>query len=303
MAPLLVGSPVSSISEMLSHSFMLHAFVAGTAIAIAAGIVGYFLVLRNQVFAADALGHVAFTGALAALAFGVDLRAGLFAATVAVALLLGRLGTRARANDVVIGSVFAWVLGLGVLFLSIFTTSRSTGNGAGGVRVLFGSIFGLDYTQATIAATLALITTIAVLAIARPLLFASIDEAVAEARGIPVRALGYAFLVIVGITTAEATQAVGALLILGLLAAPGAAAQRLTPRPYAALFVSAGIALFSVWAGLALSYFTPRLPPSFSILAVAAGIYGLSILGTSALVRPALAFKAPRGPLPPEAAS
>src|SRR5436305_8260844 len=123
---------------MLTHPFMQHAYLAGTAVALAAGLVGYFLVLRAQVFTADALSHVAFTGALAALAFGLDQRIGLFAATIAVGVAMGALGQRGRADDVVVGSTFAWVLGLGVLFLTVYTTSRSTPAGPAGVNGLFG---------------------------------------------------------------------------------------------------------------------------------------------------------------------
>src|SRR5256885_366350 len=131
---------------------MTNAFIAGTAIAVATGLVGYFVVLRSQVFTGDALSHVAVTGALAALAFGVDARLGLFAATVVLGMAMAGLGRRGRADDVVIGSVFAWVLGLGVLFLSVYTTSRSTGNGAAGVNVLFGSVLGITAAHARVAA-------------------------------------------------------------------------------------------------------------------------------------------------------
>src|SRR5204863_4661431 len=144
------------------------------------------LVLRGQVFTGDALSHIAFTGALAALAFGIDPRLGLFATTVAVAVGMGVLGLRGRADDVVIGSVFAWVLGLGVLFLSLYTTSRSTGNGAGGVSVLFGSILAISGDRALVAVAVAVVIVAALLVIARPLLFASIDEAVAAGRGVRV---------------------------------------------------------------------------------------------------------------------
>src|SRR5207302_1592623 len=113
-----------------------------------------FVVLRGQVFTGDALSHVAFTGALAALAAGVDLRVGLFGATVAVAVGMGVLGRLGRADDVVIGSVFAWMLGLGVLFLSIYTASSSGSNGTAGVSVLFGSILGLSGGAARTAAAI-----------------------------------------------------------------------------------------------------------------------------------------------------
>src|SRR5690349_820837 len=155
---------------------MQHAFLAGTAVALAAGLVGYFLVLRAQVFTADALSHVAFTGALASLAAGLDARIGLFTITVLVALGMGRLGRHARPDDVVIGGVFAWILGLGVLFLTLYTTTRSgTGNGSASVSVLFGSIFGVSAQRALLTAAIAALVGAAILAVARPLLFASVD--------------------------------------------------------------------------------------------------------------------------------
>ncbi|MEN3310077.1 MAG: zinc/manganese transport system permease protein [Micromonosporaceae bacterium] len=254
---------------MFAHPFMQHAFLAGTAVGLAAGLVGYFLVLRAQVFTADALSHVAFTGALAALAAGLDARIGLFAVTILVALGMGSLG-RSRPDDVVIGGVFAWILGLGVFFLTLYTTTRSgTGNGSASVTVLFGSIFGLSASRALLSAVIALAICAAILAVARPLLFASLDQDVAAARGVPVRVLGYGFLILVAATAAESTQVVGALLILGLLAAPAGAASRLTTRPLRALALSAGIAVASVWIGLTASYAIPKVPPSFAILAVA----------------------------------
>jgi zinc/manganese transport system permease protein len=266
---------------MFAHPFMQHAFLAGTAVALAAGLVGYFLVLRAQVFTADALSHVAFTGALASLAAGLDARIGLFAVTILVALGMGTLGHRARPDDVVIGGVFAWILGLGVFFLTLYTTTRSgTGNGSASVTVLFGSIFGLSASRATLTAVIGLAVCAVMLAIARPLLFASIDENVAAARGVPVRLLGYGFLALVGTTAAESTQVVGALLILGLLAAPAGAAMRLTARPLLALALSAAIAVASMWIGLTGSYLIPKMPPSFAILAVATLTYLASVAGS-----------------------
>ncbi len=260
--------------------FLLHALLAGTAIAAAVGLVGYFVVLRAQVFTGDALSHVAFTGALAALALGIDQQLGLFAATIGAGIALGALGDRGRADDVVIGSVFAWILGLGVFFLSLHTTRNSAGNGRAGTEVLFGSIFGLSLSQAVTAAIVAAVIVAAMITIARPLLFASIDGAVAAARGVPVRVLGYGFLALVGAAAAEASQAVGALLLLGLLAAPAGTAHRLTTRLYPGLLLSAGLAVTDVWVGLTLSYTVPVLPPSFAILAVATAGYLLTLLIT-----------------------
>ncbi|HEY5099876.1 MAG TPA: metal ABC transporter permease [Gaiellaceae bacterium] len=258
---------------MLAQEFMRNALIAGSFVGIACGLVGWFVVLRAQVFAGDALSHVAFTGALAAAALGIDIRAGLFLATILGGVVMGALGDRARADDVVIGTLFAWTLGLGVLFLTIFTTNGSGSNGTAGVRVLFGSIFGLSTTDVRISVVLA-VAAVAVLAVlGRPLLFASLDGAVAAAQGVPVRMIGLVFLGLVGLVAAQATQAVGALLLLGLLAAPAGAAHRLTGRPYLGLGLSALFALGSVWVGLTLSYVFPTLPPSTMIISTAAGIY------------------------------
>ena len=268
------------LQQMLAHDFMRTAFWVGTAVALAAGPIGYFLVLRGQVFSADALGHAAFTGALAALAFGANELVGLLVGTIGVALALSLPRAQRRAgSDVLIGTVFAWLLGLGVLFLAIYTTYRSTANGSAGTTVLFGSIFGLALEQGLVATVLGLAVIAGMLVIGRPLLFASLDPEVAAARGIPVRVLGGAFLVLLALTVGEATQAVGALLILGLLATPAAIAQRLTTRPAAGIALTAAIAIAGLWAGLVLSYAVPRVPPSFAIIGVLFGGYVLTVGG------------------------
>jgi zinc/manganese transport system permease protein len=258
---------------MLAHEFMRNALLAGSLIGVACGLVGWFVVLRAQVFAGDALGHVAFTGALGAAVAGLDVRAGLVVATVGSAVVLGLLGDRARADDAVIGTFFAWVLGLGVLFLSLYTTSSSAGNGTAGVRVLFGSIFGLSTHDVETSVAAAIVAVAVLLAIARPLLFASLDPLVAAAQGVRVRALGLAFLALLGLVAAQASQAVGALLLLGLIAAPAGAAHRLTTSPYRGLALSGLIALASVWIGLTLSYVLPTLPPSTMIVSTATAAY------------------------------
>jgi zinc/manganese transport system permease protein len=276
---------VSGLLELFGHPFMRYAFLAGLPIAALAGFVGYFLVLRSQVFSADALSHVAFSGVVTSLAFGIDPRLGLFAATILFGAvlgllgLLGALGDRGQADDVVVGSVFAWILGLGVLALTVYRSSgRSSVNGAAGVNALFGSVFGLSRPQAWVAAAVALLLIGLLAAIARPLLFASLDAAVAAGRGVPVRALGIGFLCLVGASVAEATQAVGALLLLGLMAAPAGTAQRLTDRPYRAMAWATGLSMLSMAVGLTVSYLFPRVPPSFAILAVASSAYAVSFL-------------------------
>ena len=263
-----VAVTTGALGNFFVGGFTGNAVIAGGAIAIAAGLVGMFLVLRGEVFTGDALSHAAFTGALAALAAGVDVRIGLFAGTIAVALLLGALGRRGRPDDVVIGSVFVWVLGLGVLFLSLVSASSSGMDSRSGITVLFGSIFGLTGTDALVALVTCGVVSVLVVLLARPLLFASLDEAVAAARGVPVRLLGVALLVLVAITAAEATPAVGALQLLGLLTGPAATALLVTHRPYRALGLSAGLALVEMWVGIAVAYAVPTLPPTFTVMAV-----------------------------------
>jgi zinc/manganese transport system permease protein len=264
-------------SNMLGYDFMRYAFGAGTCIALAAGLVGYFVVIRNQVFTSDALGHVSFTGGMGGLLLGLPLVPSVFGATIAGALGVGALGGRARGRDVAIGTVFAWVLGVGALCLSLYTTTRSGSGGIVGVTVLFGSMLSLQASQATFAMVGGLVVSIALVAICRPLLFASLDPEVAATRGVPTRALAAVFLVLLGATVAEAVQAVGALLIFGLLVTPAAVAQNLTSRPYFGVVLSAGLAIAFVWVGLVLAFYIPY-PASFFITAVAFVSYLGSVL-------------------------
>jgi zinc/manganese transport system permease protein len=177
------------------------------------------------------------------------------------------------------------------LFQRLYTEHHSSGNGRAGATYLFGSIFGISATQAVVSASICAGVCIAMALMARPLLFASIDEAVAVARGVPVRLLGAGFLIMVGVTCAEAAQAVGALLLLGLVSAPAGAAHRLTTRPLVGLALAVGIAVFSTWAGLLISYLVPRTPPSFAIIGVATLSYLLTFAWrpSARTRRPALA--------------
>jgi zinc/manganese transport system permease protein len=272
---------------MLAHEFIRNAYLAGTFVALACGVVGWFTVLRGQVFAGDALSHVAFVGAIAAAVVGVDERVGLFALALALAVVMAGLGRRAQADDVTIGVVFSWVLGIGVLLIAVLSTSSAGGSGLIVANTLFGSIFGLSAGQSLVAAAIGIGAVLAVAAIARPLLFASVDPELAGLYGVPVRALGLVLLLLVGAVTAEGTQAIGALLVLGLIAAPGGAALRLTSKPYLGMALSGAIALVAMWGGIALSYAIPSLPPSTAIIGLAVGAYPLaSIASTIALWAP-----------------
>lgn len=253
----------------LVYDFIQRALIAGSCIAVVCGLAGYFVVLRNQVFGGDALGHVAFTGGLGALVAGLPLQLGVFAASIATSLGIGSLGGRARGRDVATGTVFAWVLGLGVLLLSLYTMSRSaSAGGTAGVSILFGSVLALSPSQAVVATVVAIVVGGLLVGIARPLLFISVDPEVAFARGVRAKTVTVLFLVLLGGAVAEAVQAVGALLVLGLMVTPAAIAVRLTARPYAALWLSAALALLFLWLGLALAFYLP-LPSGFCIVAPA----------------------------------
>lgn len=273
----------------LGGGFMQNALLAGTFVALACGACGWFVVLRGQVFAGDALSHVAFPGALAAAAAGLDERVGLFLATGAAALAMAALGrgfAGARgsrgagalpADDSAIGVVFTFVLGLGVFFLTRFSLSAGGAQGVQVARTLFGSIFSLSAGEARLAAVIAAGVLVLLAVIARPLLFASVAPEVAGARGVPTRALGLAFLMLLAVVAAEATQAVGALLLLGLLAVPAASAQRLTRGPYQGVLVAALLAVGAMWGGLALAYALPWLPPSTAVVAIAVGVHAVTV--------------------------
>jgi zinc/manganese transport system permease protein len=275
---------------MLSQEYMRNALLAGTFVALACGVTGWFVVLRGQVFAGDALSHVAFPGALAAASAGIDQRVGLFVATIAAGAAIGALGRgvlgrgadasggSAAADDTAIGVAFTFILGLGVFFLARASMSSAGGAGVAGAHTLFGSIFGLTGGEARLAAAIALGATAATVAIGRPLLFASVAPEVAAARGVPTRLLGVGFVALLGVVAAEATQVVGALLLLGLLAAPAAAAHRLAHSPFAAIALAGALAIASMWGGLALAYAIPSLPPSTAIVTIAVAIYYASAM-------------------------
>lgn len=267
------------IATMLGYDFMRHAFLAGTFLSLVAGFVGYFVVLRHQAFAGESLSDVAFTGALGGAAFAINPLVSLFVSTILVALLMGAFGERLRARDVAVGTVLAWVLGLGVLFLSLFTAHISgTGTGFSGVSILFGNILGVSAAQTLNIALISGFTILALLLIARPLLFASLDPDVAAARGVPVRALGLGFMALLAVTVSEATIAVGALLVFALLLLPAAIAHQLTTRPYLGLALAALISLSFTWLGITIGFYS-GYPSSvcISLLAFAAYVAAIGL--------------------------
>lgn len=258
------------LAGMLRYDFMLHAFEAGTIVAIVAGVVGYFVVLRKSSFAAHALSHVGFTGAAGAVLIGLTPIFGLLAFTIGGGLLIAMLGSRASERDVQIGTVLAFMLGLGVLFISLYS-----GYAAEAYSILFGEILGISLLDVYTTAIAAVVILAAVALMYRPLLFMSLDQDVAEAKGVPVYALGILFMMLVGATTAIAVQVVGVLLIFALLVTPAAVAARIAKRPAEGIAVSVGIALIATWVGLFLAFYLPY-PVSFFITTLTFAAFAIS---------------------------
>ena len=254
---------IADVQDMLSFTFMRNAFAAGTASAIVAGLIGYFVVLRESSFAAHAISHIGFAGAARAVLLGLSPVLGVAVLSLAASGVMGALGQRLRGRDVVIGLVMAASLGLGYLFISLYT-----GNAQNAYSILFGQIFGITTGAVLITAGTSVIVLAVLTAIFRPLLFASLDEEVAQARGVRVRAIGIGFMLLMALAVSEAVQVSGVLLIFALLVAPGAIAERIARRPAAALAVSGCLAVLITWISLALAYYTPY-PVSFYVTSLA----------------------------------
>lgn len=258
------------ISEPLQYDFMQNAYAAGTIVAIVSAVVGFFVVLRGLSFAAHALSHIGFAGATGAILLGVDPLYGLLVFTILSGLVMGRLGERLRGRDVAIGIVLAFALGLGALFLSLYTRFASQA-----YSILFGTILGVSTSDVIVSLVLGVIVLAVVAALYRPLVFASIDPEVAVARGVPVDALAMVFLVIVAVAVAEAVQVVGVLLIFTLIVAPAATAGYLTRQPTTAIGLGVFLALLETWIGITLAYYS-KFPVSFYISALGFGMYLLA---------------------------
>jgi zinc/manganese transport system permease protein len=259
---------------MLSYEFMRNAFLAGAVVSVVAGIVGYFVILRRTAFAAHALSHVGFAGAAGAVVLSVNPVWGLLVFCLGGAAVMGALGQRIRERDTVIGIVLAFMLGLGVLFIALYN-----GYSTEAYSILFGEILGISTGDVVLTVAIGAVAVAAIGAMYRPLLFASIDEEVAVARRVPVRALSVAFLLTLGLAVAVAVQVVGVLLIFSLLVTPAAVADRLTTRPAAAIAVSVVVALACTWLGLAIGYYF-SYPVSFFITSLAFFAYAVTRLST-----------------------
>ena len=265
--------------ELFQHEFVRNAFLAGSVVAIVSGMVGYFVVLRGQAFACEALSHIGFTGATAAALLGIGALEGMFIFTMVAALWMGLLGKRLRNRDIEVGMILTFMLGLGVLFLSIITRNATTA-----VNILFGSILSVTYSDVLITLASGLITIILLIYLYRPLLFASFDPDVAETRGVPAQGLSVVFLLLLAISVSEAMKVVGVLLVFALLVVPAAAAEHLTHRPFSAILLSIAISLVSTLGGLVLA-FIGHWPASFYIVSLTSLFYFAS-LGIRAIYYP-----------------
>jgi zinc/manganese transport system permease protein len=264
---------LADLQLLLHFHFMQNAVLVGTLVAVLAGAAGYFVVLRGQSFAAHMLSQVGFPGAAAGVLLHVSPVIGLIGFCVVAALGIGSFGNRLeaghRAESAAVGSILAFSLGLGLLFFRLYA-----GTAQGVYAFLFGTILGISDRDVAVSVLATLVALAALAVIGRPLIFASVDPDVAEARGVKVRALSIAFLLVLALAIAVTVQIVGTLLVFALLVAPGASALQLTARPARGLALSIALSLAFTWLGLAVAYFT-IYPIGFFITTFAFASYAL----------------------------
>jgi len=266
----------STITDMFAYEFMNNAFAAAGIVAVVSGMVGYFLVMRGQTFAGHALSHIGFAGATGAGLIGLAPLWGLLGFTLAAGIAMGALSERISNRDIAIGIVLSLALGFGLLFLHYYTSFATQAT-----AILFGNVLAVDRQMIATLAVLGAITLAALGAIMRPLIFASLQPELAEAKGVPLRFVSTAFLAIVALAVSECAQIVGVLLVFTLMVGPPAAAQRVTTGLWSGLILAAALALGEAWLGLTLAYYTDW-PVSFCIAVLSALAY-FACLGMPAL--------------------
>jgi zinc/manganese transport system permease protein len=255
---------------MFEYDFMRYAFAAAGVAAIVSGVVGFFLVLRGQTFAGHALGHIGFAGATGAVLLGLAPVWGLVGFTLAAGIGIGLLGERISGRDVAIGVVLALALGFGLLFLHYYTAFA-----AQAAALLFGNVLAVDRSTVATLLALGVVTLGALAAIMRPLIFATLQPELAEAKGVPVRFVATAFMAIVALAVSQSAQIVGVLLVFALMVGPPATAQRLASGLWSGIMLSAALALAEAWLGIAIAYATDW-PVSFCIALLSALGYFVS---------------------------
>lgn len=268
--------------EILSSPFMRTAFIAGVLVAVASGLIGYFVIVRGSMFASHALAHIGFPGATGAALVGSSVFTGLVVFTVVGGVVIGLLGKKASDREIATGTVLAWATALGVLFASL-----ASGNTSTVTNILFGNLLAIPSQQLIVFAIFLVVLAIVLLIIFRPLLFASIDPEVAEAKGVNVKGLGIAFMILLALVVSMAVTVVGVLLIFALLVTPAAAALRFTARPGWVIVWSSVIGVASVAVGLVIAAMI-NLPPSFFIVTAVFVVWlvAAGLRRERALVRP-----------------
>jgi zinc/manganese transport system permease protein len=266
----MTATGTTTIITMLEYEFMRNAFAAAGIAAVVSGLVGYFLVLRGQTFAGHALSHIGFAGATGAMLIGLAPVWGLVGFTVAAGVGIGLLGERISGRDVAIGVVLALALGLGLLFLHYYTAFATQAT-----ALLFGNVLAVDRSMIATLAGLGAVTLAGLAAIMRPLIFATLQPELAEAKGVPLRFISVAFLTVVALAVAESAQIVGILLVFALMVGPPATAQRLVTGLWAGMSLAAAIALAEAWLGITIAYYTDW-PVSFCIASLSALAYFLT---------------------------
>jgi zinc/manganese transport system permease protein len=251
-------------------SFIQHALLTGTCSAIVSAIVGYFLVSRGLTFAGHALAHIGFAGAAGAVLLGLNPLAGLLVFTVGAGVGISLMGKESRERDLAIGIMLTFALGLGILFLSLYA-----GFAERVYAILFGDILGISQTDVIVTAIFGLLIILVLLVLFRPLLFSSFDPEVAEARGVPVRALAVGFLILVAITVSMSVQVIGVLLVFTLLVGPAATAMHLVKHPLLAIGLAMVLGVLYVWLGifLAINVAGGSWSPSFFISTLSFAVY------------------------------
>lgn len=256
------------LAYYLGQPFAQHALIAATLVAVTAGLIGPFVIIRNMAFAVHGTAELSFTGAAAGLVVADDPVAGALIGALVVAAAIGLLGARQRERDSAIGVILAFGLGLGVYLLSLYR-----GFATAATNILFGQILGISNGQLVLLVAVAVAVLASITVLYRPLLFASVDPDVAEARGVRTRALGVAFLFVLALTVTEAAQIVGTLLVLSLAITPAAAALRLSARPAVVTALSVGFALLAADGGLLASLASNQGKPSVFITGISFAVY------------------------------
>src|ERR1700722_10843280 len=253
---------ISTLANYLGYEFVQNALMAGTLAAILGAIVGYFVIIRNAGFAAHALAHIGFAGAAGAAMLGLSSLEGMLLLTVGSGLFMGAAGDKVHRNDLAIGMVLSMALGLGTLFLSLYSSFAGQAK-----AILFGNIFGVSGNQIIEMVVLSLLSLAGLAVFSRRLLFASTQPRLAEARGLSLPGISMAFMAVLAVSVTLASQIVGILLVFTLVIAPAGIALRLCRSFWWGIFISILLGVTVVWIGILMDCVT-GYPATFWITAL-----------------------------------